>query len=81
MKTKKMYGVEYKTDSSSTYEIFETYTDALSFANSNENSMFLFTADFNEDLIYKDGETWNYDDFSDTFINQQIIETYEVYGK
>ena len=26
---------------------FENYDDALAFANSNENSMFLFTADFN----------------------------------
>lgn len=81
METQKMYAVEYKTDSDSTYEIFENYNDALSFANSNENSIFLFTADFNKERIYLDGVTWNYDDFSDTFINQKIIETYEIYGK
>ena len=81
MKTQKMYAVEYKTDNSSSYEIFENYKDALSFANSNANSIFLFTADFNKERIYLDGGTWNYDDFSDTFINQQIIETYEIYGK
>ena len=77
---KKMYGIEYKTESSSTYEIFENYDEALSFANSNENSMFMFTAEFNEDLIYEDGELWNYEDFNETFINQNIIENYEIYG-
>lgn len=81
METKKMYGVEYKTDSSSSYDIFETYEEALAFANSNENSMFMFKADFNTEHIYQDGDAWNYDDFSDTFINQEIIETYEVYGE
>lgn len=74
METTKMYGVEYKTDSSSTYEIFENYEDALAFAKSNENTMYLFTADFNNDRIYLDGKNWNYDDFADTFINQEIIE-------
>jgi len=81
MKKTKMYAVEYKTDSGSTYEIFENYEYALAFANSNENSMFLFSADFNNERIYLDGETWNYDDFADTYINQEIIETYEIYGK
>lgn len=76
-----MYAVEYKTGSGSTYEIFENYDGALGFANSNENAMFLFTADFSKERIYLDGETWNYDDFSDTFINQEIIETYEIYGE
>jgi len=80
-KFKKMYGVEYKTDSRSTYEIFQNYDDAVVFANSNENNIFLFTAEFNEDRIYLDGGSWNYDDFSDTFINQEIIEIYEIYGK
>jgi hypothetical protein len=42
LETQKMYAVEYKTDGSSTYDIFEKYDDALAFANSNENSMFLF---------------------------------------
>ena len=85
METQKMYGVEYKTDSSSTYEIFENYEDALAFANSNENAMFLFTAEFNKDRIYLDiyldNISWNYDDFADTFINQEIIKTYKIYGK
>ena len=81
METIKMYAVEYKTDSSSTYEIFENYEYALAFANSNENSMFLFVADFNKDRIYLDCGTWNYDDFADTFINQEIIENYEIHGK
>lgn len=81
METQKMYGVEYKTGSTSTYEIFDNYNEALAFANSNENSMFLFTADFNKDLIYKDGDSWNYEDYADTFINQEIIEQYEIYGK
>ena len=81
MRTQRMYAVEYKVDSSSTYEIFENYDDALAFANNNENAMFLFTADFNKYRIYLDGETWNYDDFADTFINQEIIETYEIYGE
>jgi len=76
-----MYGVEYKTDGSSSYDIFETYDDALAFANSNENSMFLFTADFNTDRIYQEDSIWNYEDFADTFINQKIIETYEIYGE
>lgn len=76
-----MYGVEYKTDSSSSYDIFETYEDALAFANSNENSMFLFTADFNKDRIYQEDDIWNYEDFADTFINQKIIEIYEIYGE
>ena len=76
-----MYGVEYKTDSSSSYDIFETYDDALAFANSNENSMFLFVADFNKYRIYQEDDVWNYEDFADTFINQEIIETYEIYGE
>ena len=33
METQKMYAVEYKTDSSSTYEIFKNYDYALAFAN------------------------------------------------
>jgi len=77
MKTKKMYAVEYTTDGSSSYDIFETYDDALKFANSNDNSIFLFEADFNVDRIYKDSDNnWNYNDSSDTYSNYHVIETY-----
>ncbi len=75
-----MFGVECRTSNGSTYEIFDNYNDSQSFANSNENSLFIFTADFNLDRIYIEDGLWNYEDFSDTFINQKVIENYEIHG-
>ena len=78
---RKMYGVEYSTEQDcSTYEIFETYSKALSFANSNDNSLYMFKADFNNKFIYKEGGVWNYDDNSELYINLKMVESYEVHG-
>lgn len=77
-----MYGIEYRTsEDCSTYEIFEKYEDALSFANSNENSLYMFKADFNEKFIYKEDNYWNYNDNSELYSNLKMIESYEIYGK
>lgn len=77
-----MYGVEYKTElDCSTYEIFEKYEDALAFANSNENSLYMFKAYFNEKFIYKENNYWNYEDNSELYTNLKMIESYEIYGK
>lgn len=69
-----MYGVEYSTEKDcSTYEIFETYSKALSFANSNENSLYIFKADFNNKFMYKENDSWNYDDNSNLYINFKTL--------
>jgi len=79
---KLMYGVEYRTeDYCSTYEIFENYTKALSFANSNENSLYMFKADFNTKFIYKELGSWNYEDNGELYTNLNMIEHYEIYGQ
>ena len=76
-----MYGIEYRTNEDcSTYEIFEKYEDALSFANSNENALYMFKADFNEKFIYKEANYWNYDENSELYSNLKMIESYEIYG-
>jgi len=79
---KTMYGIEYLTEGvDSTFEIFANYTEALSFANSNENALYMFRADFNDKFIYKELESWNYDDNSELYTNLETIEVYEIYGE
>ena len=71
-----MYGIEYGTsEDCSTYEIFETYSKALSFGNSNDNSLYIFKADFNNKFIYKEDGVWNYDDNSELYTNLKMINT------
>ena len=85
---KEMYGVEHcYNDGSSTYEIFETLSDAKSFCQNEESwsednkPLFIFKADFNSELIYlEDGSSrWNYDDFNMTilgnFKNVKVFNT------
>ena len=74
-KNMKMYGIEYGTsEHCSTYEIFETYNKALSFANRNENSLYMFKADFNENFIYKESDYWNYEDNSELYTNLKMVK-------
>ena len=83
METKIMYAVEhYYTDDRSTYEIFETLSEAENFCldknnwDKNHFPLFIFKADFNSELIYQEENgNWNYDDFSDTILaNYEIIK-------
>lgn len=77
-----MYGIEYLTEGvDSTFEIFTNYTEALMFANSNENALYMFKADFNDKFIYKELGYWNYEDNSELYNNLETIEIYEVYGE
>ncbi len=78
-KTRTMYGVEYysqlPSEIDTTFEIFETIKAAKAFA-SRVAVLYLFMADFNlEHIFQEDNGTWNYEDFSDTFENQFILET------
>ena len=71
-----MYAVEhYYTDDRSTYEIFETLSEAENFCldknnwDKNHFPLFIFKADFNSELIYQEENgNWNYDDFYDTIL-------------
>lgn len=84
MNSKKMFGVEhcYK-DGSSTYEIFETFDEAQIFCENEKKwtnlnqPLYIFEADFNTELIFKENSSWNYDDFSDTILrNYEKLKTY-----
>lgn len=77
MDVRKMYGVEYTySNGSGSYDIFETLEDAKKYCSNskrwNENliPLFIFSADFNSELVYFDemSQGWNYDDYSDTIL-------------
>ena len=78
MKQKRMYGVEYYNAlpdiEGSTFEIFETIKEAKAFA-LEVAVLYIFMADFNKERLYQEDGHWNYEDFSDTFENQFILET------
>lgn len=88
MKTKLMYGVEHKylDDDSSTFEIFETLDDALSFSLDQKNwsekhkPTSIFKADFNQELIFKDkNNQWNYDDYANLILGDyEKIKTFAL---
>lgn len=72
-----MYAVEhyYKSEERSTHEIFETLNEAELFSldenrwSKNHFPLFIFKADFNSELIYREKNgVWNYEDFSDTIL-------------
>lgn len=81
--TKIMYGVEhqYQFDETSTFEIFETLDEANSFLSENlwdknHKPLFIFKADFNKDLIFKESDgKWNYEDYNNLILGKyQIIK-------
>lgn len=84
MKGKTMYGVEhcYYNNGRSTYEIFDGRKQAESFCNNASNwkednfPLFVFKANFNQDLIFKEENgRWNYDDFGNTILgNYKVIQ-------
>jgi len=83
MEVKTMYAVEhyYKSDERTTYEIFETLTDAESFiqdpSNWDENHLplFIFKADFNTELIFQEENgNWNYDDYLQTIVQHHSFK-------
>ncbi|MDR3047919.1 MAG: hypothetical protein LBU51_10005 [Bacteroidales bacterium] len=73
---KTMFGVEHAyIDGRKPYDIFPSKIEAEEFCqktelwNDKHIPLFIFQADFNSDLIYKeDNGDWNYDDFSNTII-------------
>ena len=81
-KLKVMFGVEHcYIDGASTYEIFETFSKAKAFCendrnwSNNNHPLFIFKADFNSELIFKENNEWNYDDFVDTILgNYNVLE-------
>lgn len=82
--TKIMYGVEhqYHFDEVSSFEIFETLDEANSFLSENfwdknHKPLFIFKADFNKDLIFKESDgKWNYEDYSNLILgNYRIIKS------
>ena len=82
MESVKMYGVEYRSldedveTGNSTYEIFDNPPEAQRFAGSVSRPLYIFSADFSRERIFKEDGGWNYDDFSDTFENQEILERF-----
>jgi hypothetical protein len=76
-----MVVVEYRSDLTdhkhSTYEIFESLDEAITFKERMEDEMTrddgfdvvigLSVADFNLNRIYKEDSGWNYEDFTDTY--------------
>lgn len=86
MNFKKMFGVEHcYEDGSSTYELFETFDKAQLFCENEKNwnslnqPLYIFKADFNTELIFKEKDVWNYDDFSDTILgNYEKLKTYNT---
>lgn len=83
---KEMFGVEHcYDDGASTYEIFETFSKAEMFCETKENwnkvnqPLFIFKANFNTEHIYKENDGWNYDDFSNTILDDyEKIKTYNT---
>jgi hypothetical protein len=83
---KEMFGVEHcYSDGASTYDIFETLDDANTFCKNVDNwnnahyPLFIFKADFNVDLIFKDDNNWNYDDFKGVILgNFKKIKIYNT---
>lgn len=83
---KEMFGVEHcYNDGSSTYEIFETLNESKTFCENVENwsdvnqPLFIFKADFNVNLIFRENNSWNYDDFGDTILgNFKKVRTYNT---
>jgi len=81
-----MFGVEHcYNDGASTYEIFATFNEAKVFCENTENwsavnqPLFIFKADFNINLIFKENNSWNYDSFGDTVVgNFNKIKTYNT---
>lgn len=83
-----MYGVEHKylDDDSSTFEIFETLDDALSFSlnqdiwSKKHKPTSIFKAGFNKELIFKNNDNqWNYDDYADLILgNYKEIKTFAL---
>jgi hypothetical protein len=75
-KVKTMFGVEHAyINGQKTYEIFpslieaEIFSQNSDFWNNSHIPLFIFQADFNSDLIYKEEDGgWNYDDFNDTIV-------------
>ncbi|GHT80924.1 hypothetical protein FACS189467_4100 [Bacteroidia bacterium] len=72
---KTMFGVEHAyIDGRQTYDIFPSKIEAEEFClktdlwNDKHIPLFIFQANFNSNLIYKDNGVWNYDDFFDTII-------------
>ena len=89
--TRIMYGIEHAySDGRQTYEIFSTSKEAEVFLqndniwNENHIPLFIFKADFNTDLLYKeDNKHWNYDDFSNAIVGNyeeiKILNQYPDY--
>lgn len=76
---KLMFAVEHcYDDGASTYEIFETLNEAEVFCETKNNwskvnqPLFIFKANFNIEHLYKEDGGWNYDDFSNTILNDYV---------
>lgn len=76
---KTMYGLEYKSyDGACTFDIFENYKDAEKEAEKTKTlgyqyyPLYIFKADFNLKRIYREENSWNYEDCSDTFDMENI---------
>jgi hypothetical protein len=88
-KVKTMFGVEHAyIDGRKTYNIFSSISEAENFCqnsdmwNDKHIPLFIFQADFNNELIYfdKEADGWNYDDFLDTIIgNYKCIKEINSY--
>ena len=83
---KVMFGVEHcYSDGASTYEIFKTFNEAKTFCKNTDNwsdlnqPLFIFKAYLNMNLIFKENNGWNYDDFGDTILRDfKKIKTYNT---
>lgn len=78
MNSIELFAVEHCYDDEyGTYEIFESMEQTLSFCdelikNSNKNKpLFIFSAIFNKDFIYKENGRLNYEDCSELIIKYQ----------